>query len=63
MGVSNFALASALAGIYASLSTATTFDVGGLIAICFGISLVSVIFIVRPWTIPDLRKPIEESAH
>jgi MFS transporter, DHA1 family, multidrug resistance protein len=63
MGVSNFALASAMAGIYAGLSTSTTFDVGVLIAICFGISLLSVVFIVRPWTIPDLREPIEESAH
>jgi DHA1 family bicyclomycin/chloramphenicol resistance-like MFS transporter len=63
MGVANFALASAFAGIYASLSTSTTFDVGALVAICFGTSLLSVVFIVRPWTIPDLRKPIEEHAH
>jgi MFS transporter, DHA1 family, multidrug resistance protein len=63
MGVSNFALASAMAGIYAGLSTSTTFDVGVLIAICFGISLLSVVFIVRPWTIPDLREPIEEPKH
>jgi len=63
MGVSNFALASAMAGIYAGLSTSTTFDVGVLIAICFGISLLSVVFIVRPWSIPDLREPIEEPKH
>jgi DHA1 family bicyclomycin/chloramphenicol resistance-like MFS transporter len=63
MGVANFGLASAMAFVYSRLSTSTTFDVGALIAICFSVSLLSVVFIVRPWTIPDLRKPIEESAH
>lgn len=63
MGVANFGLTSVLAFVYTALSTTTTFDVGVLVAICFGLSLLSMIFIVRPWTIPDLRKPIEESAH
>ena len=64
MGVTNFALTSVMGLFYAGLSTATTFDIGGLILVAFTISLLSLIFIVRPWTIPDLRKPLaQEEAH
>jgi len=64
MGVTNFALTSIMGLFYAGLSTSTTFDIGGLILVAFTISLLSLIFIVRPWTIPDLRKPlVEEEAH
>jgi MFS transporter, DHA1 family, multidrug resistance protein len=64
MGVTNFALTSIMGLFYAGLSTSTTFDIGGLILAAFTISLLSLIFIVRPWTIPDLRKPLaEEEAH
>ncbi len=64
MGVTNFALTSVMGLFYAGLSTSTTFDIGGLILVAFTISLLSLIFIVRPWTIPDLRKPlVEEEAH
>jgi DHA1 family bicyclomycin/chloramphenicol resistance-like MFS transporter len=64
MGVTNFALTSVMGLFYAGLSTSTTFDIGGLILAAFTISLLSLIFIVRPWTIPDLRKPLaEEEAH
>ena len=64
MGVTNFALNSIMGLFYAGLSTSTTFDIGGLILVAFTISLLSLIFIVRPWTIPDLRKPLaEEEAH
>jgi DHA1 family bicyclomycin/chloramphenicol resistance-like MFS transporter len=64
MGVTNFALTSIMGLFYAGLSTSTTFDIGGLIMVAFTISLLSLIFIVRPWTIPDLRKPLaEEEAH
>ena len=64
MGVTNFALTSVMGLFYAGLSTSTTFDIGGLILVAFTISLLSLIFIVRPWTIPDLRKPLaEEEAH
>jgi DHA1 family bicyclomycin/chloramphenicol resistance-like MFS transporter len=64
MGVTNFALTSIMGLFYAGLSTSTTFDIGGLILVAFTISLLSLIFIVRPWTIPDLRKPLaEEEAH
>ncbi len=63
MGVANFALTSVMAFVYSNLSTSTTFDVGALIFACYGLSLASLLFIVRPWTIPDLRKPIEEASH
>jgi DHA1 family bicyclomycin/chloramphenicol resistance-like MFS transporter len=64
MGVTNFALTSIMGLFYAGLSTSSTFDIGGLILVAFTISLLSLIFIVRPWTIPDLRKPLaEEEAH
>lgn len=64
MGVTNFALTSVMGLFYAGLSTSTTFDIGGLILAAFTISLLSLIFIVRPWTIPDLRKPLaHEEAH
>lgn len=64
MGVTNFALTSVMGLFYAGLSTSTTFDIGGLILVAFTISLLSLIFIVRPWTIPDLRKPLaQEEAH
>jgi DHA1 family bicyclomycin/chloramphenicol resistance-like MFS transporter len=63
MGVSNFALTSIMAFVYSNLSTTSTFDIGVLITVCFGLSLLSLLVIVRPWTIPDLRKPIEESSH
>ncbi|MFM2019649.1 MAG: hypothetical protein RL718_230, partial [Actinomycetota bacterium] len=62
-GVSNFALTSIMAFVYSNLSTTSTFDIGVLITVCFGLSLLSLLVIVRPWTIPDLRKPIEESSH
>lgn len=63
MGVANFTLTSIMAFVYANLSTETTFDIGLLVLICFSISLASLIFIVRPWTIPDLRKPLEVAEH
>jgi MFS transporter, DHA1 family, multidrug resistance protein len=63
MGVSNFTLTSIMAFVYGSLSTDSTFDIGLLIVIFFALSLVSLIFIVRPWTIPDLRKPLEAAEH
>lgn len=63
MGVANFTLTSLLAFVYAGLSTSTTFDIGVLVTICFSLSLASLIFIVRPWTIPDLRKPLEAVEH
>jgi DHA1 family bicyclomycin/chloramphenicol resistance-like MFS transporter len=63
MGVSNFALTSIMAFVYSNLSTTSTFDIGVLITVCFGLSLLSLLVIVRPWTIPDLRKPIEEISH
>lgn len=55
LGVMNFTTTAALAGIYAMLRTTDTFDVGVLIASLNLVSVLSLIFIVRPWTIPDLR--------
>lgn len=63
MGVTNFALTSVMGFVYAGLSTSTTFDIGALFAAFFALSLASLLFIVRPWTIPDLRTSIPEKSH
>jgi hypothetical protein len=57
-------MTSIMSVVYASLSITSTFDVGLLIFSFFALSVLSLIFIVRPWTLPDLRKPLEaEEAH
>ena len=64
MGVTNFTMTSIMSMVYASLSVTSTFDVGMLIFIFFALSVASLIFIVRPWTLPDLRKRLtQEEAH
>lgn len=56
MGTMNFVSTSVAAIAYSQLSTTSTGDVGWWIFALFGISLVVIIFVVRPWTIPDLRE-------
>lgn len=56
LGVVNFATTAGLAGAYAAISTADTFDVGVLVTILNTISVLSLMLIARPWSIPDLRK-------
>jgi MFS transporter, DHA1 family, multidrug resistance protein len=56
LGVFNFSLTSLVSVVYALLRTDTTYDVGGIIALLFFISLSSLIFITRPWKVPDLRR-------
>ena len=55
LGVMNFTTTAALAGVYAMLRTTDTFDVGVLVAALNAVSVLSLVFVVRPWTIPDLR--------
>ena len=55
LGVMNFTTTAALAGVYAMLRTTDTFDVGVLVAALNLVSVLSLVFVVRPWTIPDLR--------
>lgn len=55
LGVMNFAVTAALAGVYASLSTADTSGAGLLIAALNFISVAALLVIARPWLIPDLR--------
>lgn len=57
LGVFNFAFASVLSAFYFLLDSTSSADVGILIGALFFLSLVSLIVISRPWTIPDLRKP------
>ena len=57
LGVVNFLLASLLSSFYFLLDSSSTVDVGVLILSLFVLSLVALIVIARPWTIPDLRKP------
>jgi MFS transporter, DHA1 family, multidrug resistance protein len=64
LGSASFILASLMTGIYAVLSTTTTVDIGLLIFVFFGLSLVSLLVLVRPWQIPDMRKGLaQEEAH
>lgn len=55
MGTMNFVFTSVAAVVYSQLSTTSTDGIGLWIFALFGISLVVIIFVVRPWTIPDLR--------
>lgn len=55
MGTMNFVATSVAAIAYSQFATDTTSDVGLWIFSLFGISLAVIIFVVRPWTIPDLR--------
>lgn len=56
LGVFNFTLASLVSGIYSFLDTASTGDLGILIGLLFGASFLALIFIAKPWQLPDLRK-------
>jgi DHA1 family bicyclomycin/chloramphenicol resistance-like MFS transporter len=55
MGTMNFVFTSVAAVAYSQLSTTSTDDIGLWIFALFGTCLVVIIFVVRPWTIPDLR--------
>ena len=56
LGVFNFSLTSLVSLLFGMLRTDTTYDAGAMIAFLFGLSLASLIFITRPWTVKDLRK-------
>ncbi len=56
LGVFNFTLASLISGIYFLLDTGSTGDLGILIGLLFGGSFLALIFITRPWLLPDMRK-------
>lgn len=56
MGSANFIATSIFAVVYAQLSTTSTFDVGILVLVNFSVALLILISVVRPWSLPDLRK-------
>jgi DHA1 family bicyclomycin/chloramphenicol resistance-like MFS transporter len=55
IGTMSFVSTSIAAVVYSQLSTTSTGDVGLWIFTLFGTCLLVIIFVVRPWTIPDLR--------
>jgi DHA1 family bicyclomycin/chloramphenicol resistance-like MFS transporter len=57
MGVFSFTFTTILSFFYFLISSADTKDLGVAIGTLFGLSLVSLIVITRPWLVPDLRKP------
>jgi DHA1 family bicyclomycin/chloramphenicol resistance-like MFS transporter len=57
MGVFSFTFTTILSFFYFLISSADTRDLGVAIGTLFGLSLVSLIVITRPWLVPDLRKP------
>ena len=59
MGSANFVATSVFAVVYSQLSTTSTFDVGILILINFLVAMAILLTVVRPWSLPDLRKPQE----
>lgn len=64
LGAASFIAASLMSGVYAMLSTESTGDVGLLVFIFFGLGLASLLVLVRPWEIPDMRKELDpEQAH
>lgn len=56
LGVFNFGATSLISLGFGLLNTSDTRDVGAIIAVLFTISLSALIFISRPWKVPDLRK-------
>lgn len=56
LGVSNFTVTTLISPIFALISTLGTQQIGTMLAILYGIGLSSLIFIVQPWRVPDLRK-------
>lgn len=63
MGSANFVATSVFAIVYAQLSTTSTFDVGILILINFMVAMVVMLTVVRPWSLPNLRKAQPEETH
>jgi MFS transporter, DHA1 family, multidrug resistance protein len=59
LGAASFIAASLMSGVYALLSTESTGSVGLLIFGFFGLALASLLILVRPWQIPDMREELE----
>lgn len=55
MGAANFLATSVAAIAYSQLSTESTWDVGLWIFTLFGLAVVIIMVVVRPWTLPDLE--------
>lgn len=56
LGVVNFTATSIISLAFVLLSTEDTYDAGVAIAILSALSLAALIFITKPWTVPDLRR-------
>lgn len=63
MGSANFVATSIFAIVYSQLSTTSTLDVGILVLINFMVAMVVMLTVVRPWSLPDLRKAQTEEIH
>jgi DHA1 family bicyclomycin/chloramphenicol resistance-like MFS transporter len=56
LGVSNFTVTTLISPIFALLGTASTGQIGVMLAILYGVGITSLLFVVQPWRVPDLRK-------
>jgi len=56
MGVLNFVITSLVSPLYGYLTLTTSAGVGGVIAGCYVVALLSMIFIVRPSTVPVMAR-------
>ena len=64
LGAASFIAASLMTPVYALLSTTSTSSIGLLVFAFFGLSLASLLILVRPWGIPDMRvSDLEEPKH
>lgn len=56
LGVSNFTVTTLISPIFALISTLGTNQIGLMLTVLYAIGLSSLLFIVQPWRVPDLRK-------
>ena len=56
LGVFNFTFASLISATYFLLRSTVTADLGVLIGLLYAGSFLALIFISRPWLLPDMRK-------
>jgi len=56
MGVLNFVITSLVSPLFGYLTLTTSAGVGGVVAACYAVALLSMIFIVRPRSVPAMAR-------
>lgn len=55
LGIANFVVTALASGIFVTLSTANSLALGAWIAGAYSLGALSLLFVVRPWAVADLR--------